>query len=45
MKKARSVVVKVNREIKDGFTPEELASFKKVLQSFFQKFNSDSQQG
>jgi len=45
MKKARSVVGRVNREIKDGFTPEELASFKKVLQSFFQKFNADSQQG
>ena len=45
MKKARSVVGRVNREIKDGFTPEELASFKKVLQSFFQKFNVDSQQG
>jgi DNA-binding MarR family transcriptional regulator len=45
MKKARSVVGRVNREIKGGFTPEELASFKKVLQSFFQKFNADSQQG
>jgi DNA-binding MarR family transcriptional regulator len=45
MKKARNVVGRVNREIKGGFTPEELASFKKVLQSFFQKFNADSQQG
>ena len=45
MKKARSVVVKVNREIKDGFTPEELASFKKILRSFFHKFDADSQQG
>lgn len=44
MKKARSVVGRVNREIKDGFTPEELASFKKILQSFFQKFDAGSQQ-
>jgi DNA-binding MarR family transcriptional regulator len=45
MKKARSVVGRVNREIMDGFTPEELASFKRVLLSFFQKFNAGSQQG
>ena len=45
MKKARSVVGRVNREIMDGFTPEELASFKKILRSFFHKFNSGSQQG
>jgi len=45
MKKARSVVGRVNREIMDGFTPEELASFKKILRSFFHKFNAGSQQG
>ena len=45
MKKARSIVGRVNREITDGFTPEELASFKKILRSFFHKFNSGSQQG
>jgi len=45
MQKARSVVGRVNREIMDGFTPEELASFKKILQSFFHKFDAGSQQG
>jgi DNA-binding MarR family transcriptional regulator len=42
--KAKRVVKKVNREIKDGFTAEELASFKKILESFFQKFNAASRQ-
>lgn len=45
MKKARSVVKRVNKEIKNGFTPEELASFTKILQSFFHKFDAGSQQG
>jgi DNA-binding MarR family transcriptional regulator len=45
MKKARSIVGRVNREITDGFTPEELASFKKILRSFFHKFDTGSQQG
>ena len=45
MQKARCVVGRVNREIMDGFTPEELASFKKILQSFFHKFDAGSQQG
>lgn len=44
MKKARSIVGRVNREITDGFTPEELASFKKILRSFFHKFDAGSQQ-
>lgn len=45
MKKARSIVGRVNREIADGFSPEELASFKKILRSFFHKFDAGSQQG
>jgi len=45
MKKARSIVGRVNREITDGFTPEELASFRKILESFFQKFNASSNEG
>ncbi|NTW16071.1 MAG: MarR family transcriptional regulator [Syntrophaceae bacterium] len=45
MKKARSIVGRVNREITDGFTPEELTSFKKILRSFFHKFDTGSQQG
>ncbi len=44
MEKAKKIVKKVNREIKDGFTAEELASFKKILESFFQKFNAASRQ-
>jgi DNA-binding MarR family transcriptional regulator len=42
--KAGGVVRKVNQEIKDGFTAEELESFKKILRSFFQKFNAGSGQ-
>ena len=45
MDKAKNIVMKVNREIKDGFTEEELESFKKVLRSFSQKFNAGSKQG
>jgi len=45
MQKARSIVGRVNREIMDGFTPEELASFKKIMRSFFHKFDAGSQQG
>ena len=45
MEKARSIVGRVNREIMDGFTPEELASFRKILESFFQKFNASSKEG
>jgi len=42
--KAGRVVRKVNQEIKDGFTAEDIESFKKILQSFFQKFNAGSRQ-
>jgi MarR family transcriptional regulator, organic hydroperoxide resistance regulator len=45
MEKARRVIKKVNREIMEGFSVEELASFKKILRSFFQKFNTCSKQG
>ena len=39
MNKARSIVGKVNQEIKNGFTVEELESFKKIMRSFFEKFD------
>jgi DNA-binding MarR family transcriptional regulator len=45
MDKARSIVMRVNREIKDGFTEEELEAFKKILQSFSQRFTAGSKQG
>jgi len=45
VEKAKRVVKKVNREIKNGFSAEELASFKNILQSFFQKFHTGSRQG
>lgn len=45
MEKARSIVMKVNREIKDGFTAEEIEAFKKVLRSFSQRFNAGVRQG
>jgi DNA-binding MarR family transcriptional regulator len=45
MDKAKNIIMKVNREIKDGFTVEELEAFKKVLRSFSQKFNAGSKQG
>ena len=45
MDKARSIVMKANREIKDGFTEEELEAFKKILRSFSQKFTAGSKQG
>ena len=42
MNKAKRIVGKVNQEIKNGFTAEELESFKKILRSFFQKFDAGS---
>jgi DNA-binding MarR family transcriptional regulator len=45
MVKAKNIIMKVNREIKDGFTEEELEAFKKVLRSFSRKFNACSKQG
>jgi DNA-binding MarR family transcriptional regulator len=40
--KAKRVIRKVNQEIMEGFTAEEIASFKKILKSFFQKFGAES---
>ena len=42
MNKAKRIVGKVNQEIKNGFTVEELESFKKILRSFFQRFDAGS---
>jgi len=42
MNKAKRIVRKVNQEIKNGFTVEELESFKKILRSFFQRFAAGS---
>lgn len=39
VEKAKVIIKKVNEEIKSGFTGEEMESFKKVLRSFFEKFN------
>lgn len=44
MNKAKRIVRKVNQEIKNGFTVEELESFKKILRSIFHKFNAVSGQ-
>lgn len=38
--RAKTVIRKVNEEIKKGFAPEEIEAFKGVLKSFFKKFNS-----
>ncbi len=40
--KAKRVIRKVNREIMEGFTAEEIESFKKILRSFFKRFGADS---
>jgi len=40
--KAKVVIRKVNEEVKEGFTAEQVDAFKSVLQSFSQKFNSKS---
>ncbi|HVO66344.1 MAG TPA: MarR family transcriptional regulator [Syntrophales bacterium] len=42
MNKAKRIVGRINQEIKNGFKPEELESFKKILRSFFQKFDAGS---
>ena len=36
--KAKPVIKRVNEEIKDGFSQEEIEVFKRVLNSVFQKF-------
>jgi DNA-binding MarR family transcriptional regulator len=42
MNKAKRIVGKVNQEIKNGFTVEEIESFKKILRSFFQRYDAGS---
>jgi DNA-binding MarR family transcriptional regulator len=37
--KAKPFIKRVNEEIKSGFSQEEIEVFKRVLNSFFQKFN------
>ena len=38
--RAKSVINKVNEEIKSGFSQQEMDTFKRVLNSFFKKFNN-----
>lgn len=40
--KAGKVIRMVNQEIREGFTAEELECFKKILKSFFRKFDAVS---
>jgi len=42
MNKAKRIIGMVNQEIKNGFTVDELESFKKILRSFFQRFDAGS---
>jgi len=35
---AKRVIRRVNEKIKDGFSPEEMETFKKVLKTFFRRF-------
>ena len=37
--RAQPIIKRVNEEISSGFSEGEIAAFKKVLNSFFQKFN------
>jgi DNA-binding MarR family transcriptional regulator len=37
--RAKSVIKRVNEELKAGYSEEEMAAFKKVLNGFFVKFN------
>ena len=39
IERALVIVRRVNDEIKQGFTENEMAIFKKILNSFFEKFN------
>ena len=41
--KARGVIRRVNEEIKEGFSVEEIESFKKVLNGIFEKFGKSGQ--
>lgn len=38
MEGAKAVIRRVNEEIKTGFSPEEIETFKRVLDGFFDKF-------
>ena len=38
--KAKMVIRRVNQEVKNGFSAEELESFSRILRSFFHKFDS-----
>ncbi len=38
--KAKKVIKTINEEIKKGFTPEEIESYKKVLNGILEKFNA-----
>ena len=40
--KAKRVIRRVNQEVKNGFSAEELESFSRILRSFFHKFDSGS---
>jgi DNA-binding MarR family transcriptional regulator len=40
--RAKVVIKRVNEEIKTGFSEEEVAAFKKVLKSFFEKFDRNN---
>jgi DNA-binding MarR family transcriptional regulator len=39
LEKAKAVIMRINEEIKAGFSEQEMESFKKVLQHFALKFN------
>jgi len=39
---AKMIIKRVNEEIKTGFPPAEMETFKKILRSFFEKFNKNS---
>ena len=39
--RAHKIVKHVNEKIKDGFTDKEVETFKKVLDSFFEKFRKE----
>ena len=36
---AKTVIIRVNKEIKSGFSLQDIEIFKKILNSFFEKFN------
>ncbi len=44
LEKAKTVIRKINDEIKAGFSEQEMESFKKVLQHFTLKFNRSAEE-